>query len=74
MVRLKSYYLNTTVSIFPEDGQSIPKQGIIITSLGKSGTATRKVTVLKTTGTLPAEFDYAIYQKSPDDPLSNVIL
>jgi hypothetical protein len=74
MVRLKSYYLNTPVYIVPETGQTIPKQGVLITSLGKSGTATREVTVLKTTGTLPGMFDYAIYQKSPDDPLSNVTL
>lgn len=74
MLRLKTYYLNTQVYIIPESGEVIPKQGVLITSTGKSGTATRKVYVLKSTGTLPSQFDYAIYQKSSSAPLSNVTL
>lgn len=74
MIRLRAYYLNTAVYIFPQAGQVIPKQGILITSVGKSGTATKTSSILKTSATLPSIFDYAIYQKSEDDPLSNVTL
>jgi hypothetical protein len=74
VVRLKSYYLDTPIYVVPQSGQLLPKQGVLIASTGKSGSATRKITVMKTTNSLPAIFDYAIYQKSGSDPLSNVTL
>jgi hypothetical protein len=74
MIRLRAYYLNTAVYIVPEAGQVIPKQGILITAIGKSGDATKTTSVLKTSATLPSVFDYAVYQKSADAPLSNVTL
>lgn len=74
MVRLRSYYLNTPIFIVPEAGQSLPKQGILITATGTSGDVSKTTAALKTSATLPGIFDYAIYQKSPNDPLSNVTL
>jgi hypothetical protein len=74
ILRLKSYYLDTPIFIVPESGEVIPKQGVLINSTGKAGSATRKVVVLKSADSLPGLFDYVIYQKSPDDPLSNVTL
>ena len=74
MVRLKSYYLNTPVYIIPEAGQVLPVQGITISVVGHAGTATARTSALKTAATLPPLFDYAIFQKSEDFPLSNVTL
>ena len=70
-LRIKSYNEETFVYFYPTGGQNIPSQGILITSVGRSGNAIRTVKVLKTTGSVPEFFDYAIYQKSLTDPLSN---
>lgn len=71
IVRLKPYYNDATVFILPPPDVVLPKQGIYIESIGHAGDATRKVSVLKTYPTAPEFFDYAIYQKSEEEPLSN---
>jgi hypothetical protein len=71
LLRVKPYNEETFLYFYPTDGQDIPSQGILITSVGRSGNAVRTVKVLKTTGMVPEFFDYVIYQKSSDDPLSN---
>lgn len=74
ILRLRGFYLNSKVSIYPDAGSTIPKQGIVIASVGKAGTSVRTVSVLKTSAIAPAIFDFAIYQRSGSDPLSNVSL
>jgi len=71
MLRIRSENLETDVFIVPSSGQSIPKQGFLLESLGISGEAVRKVRVTKTFGELPSIFDFAIYQTSTEEPLSN---
>lgn len=71
VLRVKPYNEDTFVYFVPSGGQNIPSQGILITSVGRSGDAVKTVQVLKTTGAVPEYFDYVIYQKSPDIPLSN---
>jgi hypothetical protein len=70
-LRVVPYSQESVIYFIPSSGQNIPSQGIEITSVGRSGDAVKTVKVLKTTGYVPEYFDYAVYQKSPDDPLSN---
>lgn len=70
-LRIKSIYDDITGTVLPDTNLSIPSQGILITSLGKSGDIVKKVTVLKTNPVLPTEFDFVLYSKSEGDPLSN---
>ena len=74
MLRLRAYYLSTSVSIYPSAGITLPKQGILITSIGKAGLVTATVRALKTSAVVPSMFDYAIFQRSSSEPLSNVSL
>lgn len=74
LVRLRPYYLNTAVYVIPQAGYAIPKQGVLIMVTGRSGDSTRIVSALKTTAVPPSIFDYAVYQKSPNEPLSNITL
>jgi hypothetical protein len=71
LLRVRPYNEETHVYFYPASGQNIPSQGILITSVGRSGKAVRTVKVLKTVGLVPEFFDYVIYQKSLTDPLSN---
>jgi len=71
VLRVKPYNDDTVIYFIPSLGQNIPSQGILITSVGRAGDAVKTVQVLKTTGAVPEYFDYVIYQKSPDTPLSN---
>ena len=71
VLRIKPFNEDTFVYFVPSVGQNIPSQGILITSVGRSGDAVKTVQVLKTTGAVPEYFDYVIYQKSLDTPLSN---
>ncbi len=70
-LRIKPYDSDPFIYVIPLGGQNLPSQGILITSVGRSGNAVRTVKVLKTAGFVPEFFDYVIYQKSLDDPLSN---
>jgi len=71
VLRVKPYNEDAVIHFVPSLGQNIPSQGILITSVGRAGDAIKTVKVLKTTGAVPEYFDYVIYQKSPDTPLSN---
>lgn len=70
-LRIVPYSQESVIYFIPSSGQNIPSQGIEITSVGRAGDAVKTVKVLKTTGYVPEYFDYAVYQKSLDDPLSN---
>jgi len=71
LLRVKAYNEDALVYFIPAEGQSIPSQGILIKSVGRSGDAVKVVEVLKTEGAAPEYFDYVLYQKSEDSPLSN---
>ncbi len=49
-------YANAPVAIEVTSGSDLPSQGSVISSIGKSGTTERKVTVFQGYPTLPAEF------------------
>ena len=70
-LRVVPYNQEAVIYFVSSSGQNIPSQGIEITSVGRSGDAVKTVKVLKTTGYVPEYFDYAVYQKSLSDPLSN---
>jgi hypothetical protein len=70
-VRFQSIYDRTDITVLPEAGYSLPVQGIQLVSTGRAGPAQKKVTVIKSTSYSPTYFDYALYQKSYDDSLSN---
>lgn len=71
MLRLKSYYQDSSVMVIPSVGANLPTQGILIESIGTAGNSIKKVSVIITDPILPAVFDYALYQKSDTEPLSN---
>jgi len=71
VLRIKPYNFDSFIYVIPASSQSIPSQGVLITSTGRSGNAVRTVKVLKSSASAPEFFDYAIYQKSTEDPLSN---
>jgi hypothetical protein len=70
-LRLKSVYNSADVYIVPSNGSVLPSQGVVMTSTGSVNEISRKVVVKKTLPVLPEEFDYAIFQKSLTDTLSN---
>jgi hypothetical protein len=71
LARLKAYYADTTAYVLTVNNALLPKQGVRISAIGTTGTESKKVTVLKTTAVVPAQFDYVLYQKSSTDNLSN---
>ncbi len=71
MLRIKAYYEEGPAVIVPSSGNALPTQGILIESTGKAGAAEKKVVVIITDPILPQIFDYALYQKSTTQPLSN---
>lgn len=71
LLRLKSVYDTTSVYLLPSSSAVIPSQGILITSKATTQDITRSVTVLKSTTSLPELFDYALYQVSETDTLTN---
>ncbi|MBN1162667.1 hypothetical protein JXA34_02905 [Patescibacteria group bacterium] len=71
LLRLKPYRGTTDVHIVPAPGETLPVQGILLTSRGYAGEAQREVNVLVTNSIAPELFDYAIFQYSSSDPLSN---
>ncbi len=70
-VRIRSLYDDLNAYILPSSSATIPSQGILITSTGKVNDVVKKVTVLKTYNALPTEFDFVLYSKSAEEPLSN---
>ena len=71
MVRIKAFYADSHIFVVPNETQTIPSQGILITSTGRAGNAIKSVSVLKSSAMAPEYFDYIIYQKPEDVPLSN---
>jgi hypothetical protein len=70
-IRLKAFYETTDVYAVPAPGQIIPRQGILIESIGVAGEAAKTVRAVKSDASLPTVFDYVLFQKSLTDPLSN---
>lgn len=71
LLRLKAEYTDVAVFIIPAQGTTLPKQGILIESIGTVAGISRKVRVKKIYESVPYEFDYTVYQKSLSEPLSN---
>ncbi len=71
MLRLKGMYTQNVVYVIPSAGQVLPKQGILIQSTGVAGDARKTVRVVKTDAVMPEAFDYLLFQKAVDYPLSN---
>ena len=71
LLRVKPLNSDAFIYAVPSSGQTIPSQGILITSVGRSGNAVKTVKVLKSAAAAPDFLDYVIYQKSETDPLSN---
>ena len=71
MIRVKSINNTATVHVIPTAGQILPRQGILIESLGKARESTKKVSVIRSDATMPGIFDYVLYQRSETETLSN---
>ncbi len=70
-LRIKPLYADVTAFVVPTAGATIPMQGILITSTGVFGDALKTIKVTKSFSHSPTLFDYVLYQKTPDYPLSN---
>jgi hypothetical protein len=70
-VRVRSIYSNVDAYVVPEAGVDLPSQGILISSLGTVVDTERKVEVVMSNPYLPLPFDYVLYSRSADTPLSN---
>ena len=70
-LRIKSFYEEVDVYMVPAPGQNIPRQGILIESVGKAGSTVKTARAIKTTSVAPVIFDYVLYQKSTTEALSN---
>lgn len=70
-LRLKAVYNEVTAFVVPSGTTTLPTQGILIESVGTVMDSQRKVEVLLSDPYLPAAFDYVLYQKAIDSPLSN---
>jgi len=71
LIRFKSYYSDVTVTVVPDTGLTIPQQGVQIDITGVSGDAKKSLTLTKSPVALPQDFNYALFQKSTSEPLSN---
>ena len=70
-VRFRSVYNDVTAYIIPDSSASLPTQGVLISSIGEVLDTQRKVEVIKSNPFVPLPFDYVLYSKSEDVPLSN---
>ncbi len=71
LLRITSIYDDFTGQLVPVVGASIPSQGVLIESTGRLNDVVKIVRVLKTYSYVPSDFDYILYSKSEDEPLSN---
>lgn len=64
--RITPYYAGTPIAIVAKDGSGtpiqLPSQGRLITSVGTSADATRKISYFEGYDELPSEFLYAVFQ------------
>ncbi len=74
ILRLRPIYSSVTAYFIPASGQNVPSQGIRIESQGEVLNTSKTVTVIKSTTSLPVDFDYAIISRSETEPLSNTTL
>ncbi|MBT6401319.1 hypothetical protein HN803_00225 [candidate division WWE3 bacterium] len=70
-VRVRSIYNSIDAYVVPSTGIDLPSQGIIISSLGVVSDTERQVEVLVSNPYLPLSFDYVLFSKATDNPLSN---
>ncbi len=71
VLRIRALYNGVRAYVIPSGGATLPSQGILITSLGTVLDSEKTVEVLMSNPYLPTPFDYVLYQKSEDNPLSN---
>jgi hypothetical protein len=71
LLRFKSLYEENVAIVLPAVGQVLPTQGILIESVGNAGDVSKTVSVIISDPILPVDFDYALYQESTTEPLSN---
>lgn len=60
-LRLRPFYAKAAVSVVPSGGNSLPGQGLSISSVGTAGQTTRKVVVTQSYASLPSIFDYVLF-------------
>lgn len=70
-LRLRSLYNEVNAYIVPDGSATIPSQGVLISSVGIVQDSERKVDVLLSSPAVPLPFDYVLYSKDTDNPLSN---
>lgn len=70
-LRVRSIYNNIDAYVLPASGVNLPSQGISISSIGTVNETERQVNVILSGPYLPIQFDYVLYSKSFDLPLSN---
>lgn len=70
-VRVRSIYNSVDAFVVPEPGVDLPSQGILISSLGTVLDTERQVEVVLSNPYLPLSFDYVLFSKSTENPLSN---
>lgn len=70
-LRIHPLYTSSVVAVVPNQGNFIPSQGVQLESTGYINDVARTVRVSITEPVLPSIFDYALYQKSETEPLSN---
>lgn len=71
MLRLKAVYSDGSSAVIPSGGNTLPTQGILAEATGTTGNTVKKVSVIITDPLLPGIFDYALYQTSTTETLSN---
>ncbi len=70
-LRIRSLYNEALAYVVPSGGSTIPSQGVLISSIGKVMDSERKVEVLLGSPAVPMPFDYVLYSKTEELPLSN---
>lgn len=72
ILRVKAMYGNVSAAVEPQSGVSLPAQGYVVASTGRSadGSVKKAIRVTKSLPALPAIFDYALYSGSTTQPLS----
>lgn len=70
-IRVRSLYNSVDAYVVPSTGIDLPSQGILISSTGIVLDTERKVEVVLSKPFLPMSFDYVLFSKSTDNPLSN---
>lgn len=60
-LRLRPFYAKANVVVIPQSGNSLPTQGLAISSTGTAGGVSRKVSVIQSYPALSPVFDYVLF-------------